>query len=184
MDGWMDKQGDPISTRPRVLPMTGGWGTTGHRKVGDRWGGSTGYRQPSLPRQPPAHHSPMKGMEARESSVAAKGATFLPRRPCTPASGSGDSPPSPRSICLAGGSWNLRPVGGFCLRTTSSRRSSAGGSSARVLGSGRPTLSGSEASPGNGAEAWAKLKVGSPPKGESRKESAWRSPVRRWNDGL
>lgn len=133
----------------------------------------------------PHCHSPMKGMEAKESSVAAKGATFLPRRSPRPlASGSGDSSPNPRFICLAGGSWTLRPVGGFCLRTTSSRRSSTGGSRARGLGSGRTALGGSEASGGNGAGDWAKLKVGSPPKGESRKDSACRRPVRRWNDGL
>lgn len=168
----MEKQVDPISTQPRVLPMvTAGWGTR--------------HREPSLPRQPLAHHSPMKGMEARESSVAARGTTFFPRRSLRPlVSGSRDSSPNPRFICLAGGSWTLRPVGGFCLRTTSSRRSSVGGSSARVMGSGRKTLGGSEASGRNGAEDWAKLKVGRPPKGESRKESACRRPVRRWNDGL
>lgn len=133
----------------------------------------------------PHPYSPMKGMEARESSVVAKGVTFLPGRSPRPlASGSGDSSPNPRFICLAGVSWTLRPVGGFCLRTTSSRRSSVGGSKARVWGSGRTTLGGSEASGGNDAGDWAKLKVGSPPKGESRKESACRRPVRRWNDGL
>ena len=153
--------------------MAGRWRTTGTRKS----------KSPKTSH--PHHHSPMKGMEARESSVVAKGATFLAGRSPRPlASGSGDSSPNPRFICLAGGSWTLRPVGGFCLRITSSRRSSAGGSEARVLGSGRTTLGGSEASGGNGEGDWAKLKVGSPPKGESRKESACRRPVRRWNDGL
>lgn len=64
--------------------------------------------------------SSMKGIEAKESSVVAKGATFLPGRSPL-ASGSGDSLPNPRFICLAGVSWTLRPVGGFCLKTTSSR---------------------------------------------------------------
>ena len=156
MDGWMEKQSDPISTQPEVLPMvTGGSGTTGHNQVSR---GSLLH-----------HHSPMKGIEARESSVVAKGAIFLPRRSPRPVvSGSEDSSPNPRFICFAGGRWTLRPVGGFCLRTTSSRRSSVGGSRARELGSGWTTLGGSEASGRNGAEDWAKLKVGSPPKDESR----------------
>jgi hypothetical protein len=151
----------------------------------DKWVGYNRAQTTNLPRQSQCHHSPMKGIEARESSVVAKGATFLPRRSPRPlASGSGDSSLNPRFICRAGVSWTLRPVGGFCLRTTSSRQSSAGGSKARVLASGRTTLGASEASGGNDAGDWAKLKVGSPPKGESRKESACRRPVRRWNDGL
>lgn len=128
----------------------------------------------------------MKGMEVREFLVVVKGVIFLFRRFFRLlVSGFADLFLNLRFICFVGGSWILRFVGGFCFRIILSfRRFSVGGFRVRVLGFGRIILGGSEVFGGNGVGDWIKLKVGSFLKGEFRKESACRSLVRRWNDGL
>lgn len=93
-------------------------------------------------------------------------------------------------ICRRGGGI-LRPVGGFCRKTTSSLRSS--GCSGARLPSGRCSRGalGTGWGPAAGGTAGTTLsgrgemlKVGRPPKAGSRKDRACSSPVRRWKDGL